>query len=298
VRKAQLMNYEAFRAMYEGRNAQLFHPTTAIITWMSHPAQPSFVWQLYHYDMEPNASLFAVRSAGEMVHIQFNESTSELQVINNLPDAFNGGTAHVTIYNLDGSVAYEHDSPVNAPAATATSLGPVEFPARLSDVHFIKADLKDSTGKLVSTNFYWRAAPEHQDDLTDLNKLSTVTLESQIARKDADGKCRITVTLKNTSSNIALMAHVQLRRKKSGERVLPVFYDGNYVSLVPNEQRTITMEADAAELNGEDALVMVDGWNTTVAGSTSKGVALAPNVDAQPGHWPETGLPFQTEGLR
>ena len=63
---------------------------------MSHPAQPSFVWQLYHYDMEPNASLFAVRSAGEMVHIQFNEANGELQVINNLPDAFDGGTAHVT----------------------------------------------------------------------------------------------------------------------------------------------------------------------------------------------------------
>ena len=51
----------------------------------------------------------------------------------------------------------------------------------------------------MSTNFYWRAAPEHQDDLTDLNKLPAVTLEAQIARKDADGKCQITVTLKNTS---------------------------------------------------------------------------------------------------
>ena len=298
VRKAQLMNYEAFRAMYEGRNAELFHPTTAIITWMSHPAQPSFVWQLYHYDMEPNASLFAVRSAGEMVHIQFNQANGELQVINNLPDEFAGGTAHLTIYNLDGSVAYEHDSPVTAPPASALSLGPVEFPATLSSVHFLKADLKDSTGKLVSTNLYWRALPDHPDDLTDVNKLPMVTLESEIARKDADGKCVVTVTLKNTSSNIALMAHVQLRRKKSGERVLPVFYDGNYVSLVPGEQRTITMEADESEFNGEDALVMVDGWNTTVAAASAKGVAIAPNLDAQPDHSPETGLPFQTEGLR
>ena len=61
--------------------------------------------------------------------------------------AFEGGTAHVTIYNLDGSVAYEHESPVSAPAATAVSLGPVQFPERLSAVHFIKADLKDSSGK-------------------------------------------------------------------------------------------------------------------------------------------------------
>jgi hypothetical protein len=43
---------------------------------------------------------------------------------------------------------------------------------------------------------------------------------------------------------------------------------------------------------------MVDGWNTTVAPASSKGVAIAPNLDAQPAHSPETGLPFQTEGLR
>ncbi len=47
VRKAQLANYEAFRAMYEGRFAKLFSPVTGVITWMSNPAQPSFVWQLY-----------------------------------------------------------------------------------------------------------------------------------------------------------------------------------------------------------------------------------------------------------
>ena len=198
-------------------------------------------------------------------------------MINNLPEPFDGAMAHVTIYNLDGSVAYEQDSPVSAPAATASSLGPVEFPSTLSDVHFIQADLRDSAGKLVSTNFYWRAKPEHEDDLTDLNKLPMVTLEAQIARTDADGKCVVTVTLKNTSSNIALMTHVQLRRKKSGERVLPVFYDNNYVSLVPNEQRTITIEAGENELNGEDALVMVDGWNTTVAPASATGVAIAPN---------------------
>lgn len=36
------------------------------------------------------------------------------------------------------------------------------------------------------------------------------------------------------------MAHLQLRRKSSGERVLPVFYSDNYVSLAPGESRTVT----------------------------------------------------------
>src|SRR5271169_7069989 len=82
VRKAQLANYESFRAMYEGRNAKLFHPCTGVITWMSNPAQPSFVWQLYSHDLEPNASLFAVRKACEPIHVQMNQTDWHLMVIN------------------------------------------------------------------------------------------------------------------------------------------------------------------------------------------------------------------------
>ena len=298
VRKAQLMNYDAFRAMYEGRNAQLFHPTTAVITWMSDPAQPSFVWQIYHYDLEPNSSLFAVRSAAEMQHIQFNQADGDLQVINNLPEPLEKATAHMAIYNLDGSIAAQKDIPVTAPPATAANLGPVDFPAGASTVRFLKLDLKNAAGKLLSTNFYWLGPTLDSDDLTDLNKLSQVTLEAHIARHDLAGKTHIAVTLRNPSKNVALMVHLQLHSAKSGERVLPVFYDGNYVSLVPGESRTIAMEADLKDLKGEPAQVQVDGWNVTVAPATAPGVSIAPNVDADPSHWPVTGLPFQTVGLR
>jgi len=297
ARKSQLMNYEAFRAMYEGRNAQLFHPTTGIITWMSHPAQPSFVWQLYHYDLEPNSSLFAVKSASELVHIQFNEATGELQVINNLPTPVAGAVAHLSVYNLDGTVAYQHDYKVTVPPSTATSLGAVEFSASLSSVHFLKLELHDASGKLLSSNFYWHALPEHQDDLTDLGKLPTVTLDAKASRNDADGKTLVTVTLHNPSKEIALMTHLQLRRH-SGQRVLPVFYSDNYVSLVPGESRTITIEADRKDFKGEEALVVFDGWNIAVTPSSSRGISIGPNVDAQVDHWPATGLPFQTIGLR
>jgi Exo-beta-D-glucosaminidase Ig-fold domain/Glycosyl hydrolases family 2/Glycosyl hydrolases family 2, sugar binding domain/Glycosyl hydrolases family 2, TIM barrel domain len=313
VRKAQLMNYEAYRSMYEGRNAQLFHPTTAIITWMSHPAQPSFVWQLYHYDYEPNSSLFAVQKAGEPQHIQLNEGTGpnagQVQVINNLPDPLSKATAHATVYNLDGRIAWERDWPVEAPAATATTLGPLELSSAIPNVNFIKLDLKDASGSLISTNFYWRssrtpdvveASPSKEplnDDLTDLNKLPVVTLEPTIARHDDNGTAHFIVTLRNPSTSIALMAHIQLRRQ-SGDRVLPVFYSTNYVSLTPGESRTIEIEADLKDLHGEEALIVLDGWNTTVAKSSSKGVSIAPNFSADPANSPITNLPFQTEGLR
>jgi hypothetical protein len=298
VRKAQMANYEAFRAMYEGRNAQLFHPTTGVLTWMSNPAQPSFVWQLYHYDLEPNSSLFAVKKASEMVHVQWNEANGEVQVINNLPEEVTGAAVHAVIYKADGSVASRQEYRVTAAASSATNLGIVALPYDLPSVYFVKLDLRDAGGKLVSDNFYWHAQAGSPDDLTAMDKMPVVTLESQVARTDAAGRAMVTVTLHNAASGLAVMAHVQLRRRGSGERVLPVYYSDNYVSLAPNETRTITMDADVKDLKEEDALVVVDGWNTTVAAASGAGVAIAPNVNAEVSHWPVTGLPFQTVGLR
>ena len=297
VRKAQMANYEAYRAMYEGRNAVMFHPTTAVITWMSNPAQPSFVWQIYHYDLEPMASFFGVMHAAELEHIQFNQSTGDVQVINNLPHPLEGFTVRETVLNLDGSVAYTHESKITAAPEAATSVGPIDFPASVSAVHFIKLEMLDADGKLISSNFYWRALPDHPDDLTALNQLPTVTLGAQAQSSDDNGTRTVTVTLTNSAKTVALMAHVQLRRK-SGDRVLPVYYSDNYVSLAPGDSKTITIQAGAGQFNGEDALVVLDGWNTTVAPEKFKGVAIAPNTEAMPENSPDTGFAVATTGLR
>ena len=298
VRKAQLMNYESYRAMFEGRNAKMFHPTTAVITWMSHPAQPSFVWQLYHYDLEPNSSLFAVKKAGEPVHIQFNEAEGDLEVINNLPQPLTNAVARVSVYLLDGTLATLYETKVTAEASSATSLGPVKFPSLLTATHFLKLELEDAQGKGLSSNFYWRGEPGYPDVLSDLDKMPAVPIEFQVARSDANGKRVLTLTLHNPTTHIALMAHLQLRRQHSGERVLPVFYSDNYVSLTANEFKTITIEADLSAFRGDDPQVTVDGWNVTVVPTNLHDVEIVPNLDAQPDHWPVTGLPFQTVGLR
>ena len=342
VRKSQLANYEAFRAMYEGRQAQMFHPATAIITWMSNPAQASFVWQLYHHDLEPNSALFAVKKAGELVHIQLDESdgpsSNQIEVINNLPVALDGATALVTLYNLDGHIALQRQYDVAAPPSLVTSLGQLAGPGQVapptpvSPIHFTRLELRDSTGKLLSSNFYWQADPEHPDDLTALDKLAPITLEAKATRTTAAGNCLLTVTLHNPGTQVALMAHLQLHRNitpgqnarttepdtqtnptnptattgttgattQTGQstttdtRVLPVYYSDNYVSLVPGETRTITLEAAEADLHGDTPLILIDGYNITGATFTSPTVSIAPNLDAQPTHWPTTGLPMMT----
>ena len=292
VRKSQLANYEAYRAMYEGRNAKLFNPSTAVITWMSNPAQPSFVWQLYHHDLEPNSSLFAVKSADEPIHIQLNELNGDVEVINNLPEPLTNASAHVKVFDLDGSMRYQRDFPVTSLASTATRLGTIDWPTGLSAVHFVKLQLHDASGKLLSDNFYWQAGPEHPDDLRALDTIAPVTLDAKTVRQDLGGKTLVSVTLHNPTQQIALMVHLQLRRKQSGTRILPVYYTDNYLSLVPGETRTIAIESATSDLRGEIPLVALDGWNVSISPSSSAHVAIELNINAQVAHWPLTGLPM------
>jgi beta-mannosidase len=292
VRKAQLANYEAFRAMYEGRLVKLFAPVSGIITWMSNPAQPSFVWQLYSWDLEPNASLFATRKACEPIHIMLNESNGHLQVINNKPAPFDG-TATIVIYNLNGAIASRQDLKVHAEGSAASDLGLVEQPSAADHLHFVKLTLQDGSGPTVSDNFYWRAGTGPEDSLQSLQKLQIVKLEATVKRHDVAERTFLEVTLRNASPGIALMAHLQLRRNDSGGRILPVYYSDNYVSMTPQESKTLTIEFATADLHGEKPLLVFDGWNIDVASRTSVDCNIALNRNALVSSWPVTGIPIR-----
>ena len=51
-RKAQLLNLEVNKAMYEGWQHHMWDDATGIMTWMSQPAYPSLVWQTYDYYLD------------------------------------------------------------------------------------------------------------------------------------------------------------------------------------------------------------------------------------------------------
>jgi beta-mannosidase len=288
VRKSQLANYEAFRAMYEGRNAEMFKTTTGILTWMSHPAQPSFVWQLYHYDLEPNSSLYAVKKAGETIHVQLNELNGDIQVVNNTPGALAGLTAHATIYDLDSKVDSVEQFPVaSVPGSTTVTAGSLDVANDISQVYFVKLDLVDGDGKLLSTNFYWQSVA--QDDFTGLAKLPTATIGATATSQVEGDNTVLTVTLTNPTNTIALMTHLQLHQKQSGKRVLPVFYSDNYISLVPGESRTVTITAATKDFGGDAPLLLIDGFNVDVK-PVDGPVPVALNLNAQPSHWPASNL--------
>jgi len=287
VRKGQLATYEAFRAMYEGRNSEMFKSTTGVLTWMSNPAQPSFVWQLYHYDLEPNAALFAVKKACETVHVQMNEATRGIEIVNNRPEALKDLKLEVLMYRSDGHVDFRRvDSVAQVPGSATEKVAQVPN-AYDTALFFFKLNLLDAQDKLVSTNFYWQHVA--QDQFDGLQDLPTVTLEADATSRAENDKTFFTVSLANKSNNIALLSHLQLHQKKSGRRVLPVFYSDNYLSLVPGENTTITIEVATKDLQGDEPLIEIDGYNVDVK-AVDGAVSISTNLNAQPSHWPESNI--------
>jgi beta-mannosidase len=294
ARKGQLATYEAFRAMYEGRNPGMFQNTTGVITWMSHPAQPSFVWQLYHYDLEPNAALYGAKKASEPVHVQLNEANFGIEVVNNKPEPLSGLSVKVVVYNLDGTISegeehatHETFAVASVPASSTVKAGQITTSTRVSPVYFVKLELTDAAGKLLSQNFYWQHVA--QDQFEGLMDMPPVKLDAEASAQVVGENTVITMTLHDNTKNVALMTHLQLHQKKSGKRVLPVFYSDNYISLVGGESATATIEAATKDLQGDAPLVEIDGFNVDVA-PVDGAVSIAPNVNAQPMHWPATNI--------
>ena len=163
----------------------------------------------------------------------------------------------------------------------------MDVSSSISQVYFIKLDLTDAGGKLLSTNFYWQSVA--QDDFTGLGE--TAYGDDRGDRVLAGGR-RQHGTYRDAHEfnehdcvDDASAATPEAVRQAR----FPVFYSDNYITLVPGESRTVTITAATKDLGGDAPLIAVDGYNVDVRASDSH-VSVAPNLNAQPEHWPASQI--------
>ena len=129
-RKAQLLNLEVNKAMYEGWQHHMWDDATGIMTWMSQPAYPSFVWQTYDYYYDLNGAYWGVRKACEPLHIQWSYADNTVKVVNASGEAYNGLRATAAVYNMDGSEVkrYAQRAALSSLPNTAVKVMTLPFP--------------------------------------------------------------------------------------------------------------------------------------------------------------------------
>jgi hypothetical protein len=116
-RRAQFVNYESTRAMFEAWNAHLWQDATGLLLWMSHPAWHSTVWQTYEYDLDVNGAYYGSRKGCEPVHIQANTSDWTVLVANHTTHAIDRASVTATVYDLAGRRLDQRQQSVNVAAS-------------------------------------------------------------------------------------------------------------------------------------------------------------------------------------
>ena len=256
-RKAQMIDYAAHRAIFEGFAAHLWQPNSARMIWMTQPAWPSTEWNFLGHDYDTQSSFYGTQKACEPVHAQLNLEDGSIDLINlNQARSLN---VRMRVIGLDGKSLSDETTSVQAAANARTPVSKPDL-AKIASGHtvLVKLDVTGDDGKPISDNLYWWSKDEAT--LKELNDIAPANVQVSIPTiaEGNNGEKLTFVELRNSGNAPAILVKLTLMNDKTGERILPAYYTENYVSLLPGETRTITVQFQD---HGEKPSIGIRGWN-------------------------------------
>jgi exo-1,4-beta-D-glucosaminidase len=274
VKKSQAQNYESWRAQYEAYETNKTKTdgtaSTGFVDWMLTSGWFSLHWQTFDWYLRPSAAYYGVKKSGEPLHISWDYGfQNHVVVTNDYYQSFAGLTATADVLNFDMTNKYHNAVTLTAGPASSNVAITIPVLTGLTTTYFVKLKLQDSTGNVISDNFYWYSTTPDMlgghckwyfcptrtyANLTSLTTLPLVT----VSHTDTIGTSSVSTTLTNSSSTLAFL--VRLRVTSGGNEVLPVFWSDNYISLLPGESRTETASFNAGTLPA-GSKVQLDGFN-------------------------------------
>jgi exo-1,4-beta-D-glucosaminidase len=283
--KSQLMTYEGERAMFEGFRRNKF-VSTGVIQWMLNTAWPGLIWHLYDYYLRPAGGYFGTKKACEPLHVQYSYDDRSVVVVNSLLQPSKKVNVSAAVYDINLKKEFSKEETTNVAPNSSTRVFDVPKLDGLSTTYFLRLTLKDSAGKVASTNFYWLSTrPDVLDwqkstwyytpvsgyaDFKALKSLPQVRLDVRATRQEVGPRQVIRVTVRNPSSHLAFFIHLRVNRGENGPEILPVIWQDNYFELMPGEEREITASYFKEELEGTIPYAAVDGWNIAAGSVTTR----------------------------
>lgn len=288
--KAQAQNYEAHRAMMEAYGLHKYHTATGVIQWMGANPWPGLIWHTFDYYLNPGGTYFGIKKAMEPLHIQYSYATHGIALVNSRLKAEKSLTATANVYNLEGKKIFSKETQTEVGADAIQHLFNLpQTMAGLSNTYFLRLELKNNAGEVLSINWYWLSRKKDvlnwaksnwwmtpqsaYADYSDLQHLAKTTLKTEQSRQVINGTAgdsiRHTLHLTNTGNTVAFQVRVRAAQQtasgNAGADILPAIYSDNYLQLAPGESRTITCTYAVKDLPGGKtqgkALMEVTGWN-------------------------------------
>lgn len=271
LRKADWLNYEGTRTMFEAFRVNTPR-ATGIVQWMLNSAWPSMYWQLYDYYLIPTAAYYSVKKSNLPQQLIYRYDKHAVYAVNEGPETIRMEGA-MSLYGTDGKPLAQKTTQLEvAPSAIvkAFDVPPVQ------DASFLYLQLNDNQGAYVTDNFYWLSAtPDVNDwaksdwirtpvkksaDFTALANLSPANYTMDAVVKQEGNHAIVEVTLENDPAVPAFFIRLSMKNDK-GELLYPVFWEDNYLSLVPGGKRTLKCMVPQSAAQAQPVTLTASGWN-------------------------------------
>ncbi|WP_229253792.1 glycosyl hydrolase 2 galactose-binding domain-containing protein [Dyadobacter sp. NIV53] len=256
-KKAQLVNYDQYRSMMEGFSAHMWDWYTGVIIWKTQNPWTALRGQMYDYYLDPNACLYGLHNGSAPLHIMYNHADSTVMVTNNTFKHQYDMMMVVNAIDMNGKATNLGQAFVEMGPSTTRTIFPINNEIRKlaqKEGTFLSLRLLNLNKEIISDNLYWLA--DSEGNYSGLNQMSKAEIDVQAS---VLGKGKIEVTLMNPAKNpVAFFNRLSLVDPQTKKRILPVFYDDNYVSVLPGEKKTVILDYTAS---GELPMVSLDGWN-------------------------------------
>lgn len=250
-RRAQLLNYESAKAMFECLQS---NQGSGVLLWMSQAAWPSMICQLYDHYFEYTASYFAVKKACRPIHVLYDPRNNEIRLANNTAKTLKAVLVKASLYDINGNKISEQELTTDSKSGTAKTCFKLK-PYENKEVHFLKLVAKINDSEIID-NFYWL---ENKDaNCLDLNKMPAAELNIKHELVYKGDTVMVNVEIENNTPYISLLNKLKIKNAED-QSVLPVFYTDNYISLLPGEKRTISLSFD--KNTAKQTYLLIEGWN-------------------------------------
>ena len=253
---AQIVNYDQYRSFMEGWASKMWEWYTGILIWKTQNPWTSLRGQMYDWFLDVNASLYGTKKGCEPLHPQYNIVTKQVELVNTALRKTDVSVS-AQLLNLNGDVIWKNSAETTISANQVLRMFHVPVPDGIEGAYFLKLTLSES-GKKITDNIYWLTTVEK--DYTSLANLPKTKPDVQISMDQKDHVYQAKVLLK-TGRNISFFNRIKVFDKSTGERILPVHYSDNYISLMPDDEREIQLEF-TSQLPKERIEIVIDSWTS------------------------------------
>ncbi len=274
--KAQMMNYEAIRPMFEAHVVNRY-TATGVVQWMLNSPWPEFYWQLYDYYLMPTGAYFGTQKALQPATLIYDYYNHKIFASNDAMEGINNLMAEVKLYDIDSKVVFEHKEQISLKDDEVKELINLTELQGVNQVYFLDLNLRDSDGNLIADNFYWLSSkkdllawdktvwfytPQKQyADFKAINGMpkTDITAEKSILKKGDEWEVEVKLT--NSSDKIAFLIELNAGKKSDGSSILPVFWSENYISLAPGESKRVNVKWYGKDLGEDEPVIRIQGAN-------------------------------------